>query len=131
MSLNYTFSYDPLLSQLGTSSSGLNPLQALLQSTTQQRLTATYVAALLPRVSVTFSGSYGLPLNDRSLFGTAMYRINNNWGVGVAASQERYITDSYQDIEYSVSRRILGRDLTFYYSTRTKKVSFDFAGIGR
>ena len=131
LSLNYTFSYDPLLSQLGTSSSGLNPLQALLQSTTQQRLTATYVAALLPRVSVSFSGSYGLPLNDRSLFGTAMYRINNNWGVGIAASQERYITDSYQDIEYSVSRRILGRDLTFYYSTRTKKVSFDFAGIGR
>jgi len=130
LTLNYSFSYDPLLSQLGTSSSGLNPLQALLQSTTQQRITATYSATLLPRVNVSFSGSYGLPLNDRSLFTTAQYRINPDWGVGVAASLEHYITDNYQDIEYSVSRRILGRDLTFYYSTRTKKINFDFAGIG-
>ena len=130
LTLNYTFSYDPLLSQLGTASSGLNPLQALLQSTTQHRVTATYLATLLPRVSVSFSGSYGLPLNDRSLFATTSYRINNDWGIGLAASFERYLTDTYQDVEYSVSRRILGRDLTFYYSTRTKKINFDFAGLG-
>ena len=130
LTLNYSFSYDPLLSQLGTSSSGLNPLQALLQSTTQHRLTATYAATLRPRLTVSFSGSYGLPLNDRGLFSTAQYRINENWGVGVAASMEHYITDNYQDFEYSVSRRLLGRDLTFYYSTRTKKINFDFAGVG-
>ncbi len=121
LSLNYSFS---------TSSSGLNPLQALLQSTTQQRLTATYSATLRPRVSVSFSGSYGLPLNDRGLFASAQYRINPNCCVGIASSLEHYITDNYQDIEYSVSRRILGRDLTFYYSSRTKKINFDFAGIG-
>ncbi len=130
LSLNYSFSYDPLLSQLGTSSSGLNPLQALLQSTTQHRLTATYSASLAPRLSMSFSGSYGLPLNDRSLFSSASYRINQDWGIGLAASFEHYLTDSYQDVEYSVSRRVLGRDLTFYYSTRTKKINFDFAGIG-
>ena len=130
LTLNYTFSYDPLLSQLGTSSSGLNPLQALLESTTQHRLTATYFATLVPRVTMSFSGSYGLPLNDRSLFATTSYRINQDWGIGLAASFERYLTDSYQDVEYSVSRRILGRDLTFYYSTRTKKINFDFAGLG-
>jgi hypothetical protein len=130
LTLNYTFSYDPLLSQLGSSSSGLNPLQDLLQSTTQHRLTASYFAVVLPRVSVSLSGSYGLPLNDRSLFATTTYRINQDWGIGLAASFERYITDSYQDVEYSISRRILGRDLTFYYSTRTKKVNFDFAGLG-
>ena len=130
LTLNYTFSYDPLLSQLGTSSSGLNPLQDLLQSTTQHRLTATYFATLLPRVTMSLSGSYGLPLNDRSMFATTTYRINSDWGIGLAASFERYLTDTYQDVEYSVSRRILGRDLTFYYSTRTKKVNFDFAGLG-
>ena len=79
---------------------------------------------------MSFSGSYGLPLNDRSLFSTASYRINRDWGIGLAASFERYLTDSYQDVEYSVSHRILGRDLTFYYSTRTKKINFDFAGLG-
>lgn len=130
LSLNYTFSYDPLLSQLGTSASGLNPLQALLQSTTQHRLTATYFTALTPKVSMSFSGSYGLPLNDRSIFSTISYRINQDWGIGLAGSFENYLTDSYQDVEYSVSRRILGRDLTVYYSTRNKKINFDFAGLG-
>jgi len=130
LSLNYTFSYDPLLAQLGSSESGLNPLQALLQSTTQQRLTATYAAVLSDRLSLSFSGSYGLPLNDRSVFATTTYRINKDWGIGLAGSFERYLTDSYQDVEYSVSRRVWGRDLTFYYSTRTKKINFDFAGIG-
>ncbi len=130
LSLNYSFSYDPLLSQLGTSSSGLNPLQALLQSTTQHRLTASYSASLAPRLSMSFSGSYGLPLNDRSIFATTTYRINRDWGIGLAGSFEHYLTDSYQDVEYSVSRRILGRDLTFYYSTRNKKINFDFAGLG-
>lgn len=130
LSLNYTFSYDPLLAQLGNSASGLNPLQALLQSTTQHRLTATYSAALSSRLAMSFSGSYGLPLNDRGMFATTTYRINQDWGIGLAGSFERYLTDSYQDVEYSVSRRILGHDLTFYYSTRTKKINFDFAGLG-
>lgn len=128
LSLNYTYRYDPLLSQIGTPSSGLNPLEALLRSSTQHRLTATYFTAPLPRVTVSFSGSYGLPLNDRVLFTTARYRINNDWGLGLAASYERYVTDSYQDIEYSVSRRLFGRDLLFYYSAKSKKLRFDFAG---
>ncbi len=130
LSLNYTFSYDPLLSQLGASPSGLNPLQALLQSTTQHRLTASYFAAISPKLSLSLTGSYGLPLSDRGLFATTTYRINQDWGIGLAGSFERYLTDSYQDVEYSISRRLFGRDLTFYYSTRTKKINFDFAGVG-
>ena len=130
LTLNYTYRYDPLLSQLGTPSSSLNPLEALLYSSTQHRLTATYLTNPLPRLSVAFSGGYGLPLNDRSLFGTARYRINNNWGLGITASYEQYVLDSYQDLEYSVSRRIFGRDFVLYYSTKAKKLRFDFAGGG-
>jgi len=128
LTLNYTYRYDPLLSRLGSYSTGLNPLEALLRSNTQQRLTATYNARPLPRVSVSFSGSYGLPLNDRTLFATSMYRVNNDWGLGLAANYEQYVLNSYRDVEYLVSRRILGRDLVFYYSTKTKKLNFDFAG---
>ena len=130
LTLNYTYRYDPLLSQLGSPSSSLNPLEALLRSSTQQRLTATYLTNPLPRLSVSFSGGYGLPLGDRSLFGAARYRINNNWGIGVATSYEQYVIDSYRDFEYSISRKVFGRDLAFYYSTKTKKVRFDFAGTG-
>ncbi len=130
LTLNYTYRYDPLLSQLGSPSSSLNPLEALLRSSTQQRLTATYLTVPLPRLTVSFSGGYGLPLGDRSLFGTAMYRINSNWGVGIATSYEQYVLNSYRDFEYMVSRKVFGRDLAFYYSTKTKKVRFDFAGAG-
>lgn len=128
LALNYTYRYDPLLSQLGSPSSSLNPLEALLRSSTQQRLTATYLTMPLPRLTVSFSGGYGLPFNDRSLFGSARYRINNDWGVGIATSYEQYVINSYRDFEYSVSRKVFGRDLAFYYSTKTKKLRFDFAG---
>ena len=128
LTLNYTYRYDPLLSQLGNPSSSLNPLEALLRSSTQQRVSATYLTNPLPRLSVAFSGGYGLPLGDRSLFASARYRINNDWGVGLTSSYEEYVVDSYRDFEYSVSRKVFGRDLAFYYSTKTKKVRFDFAG---
>jgi len=130
LTLNYTYRYDPLLSQLGSPSSSLNPLEALLRSSTQQRVTATYLTLPLPRLSVSFTGGYGLPLGDRSLFASARYRINNDWGVGLTSSYEQYVVDSYRDFEYSVSRKVFGRDLAFYYSTKTKKVRFDFAGAG-
>ena len=130
LTLNYTYRYDPLLSQVGSYSAGLNPLEALLYSSTQQRLTATYQFVPLTRLNVAFSGGYGLPLNDRSLFGSATYRINNDWGIGLAGSYERYLTDSYQDLEYSVSRRLFGRDFVLYYSTKSKRIRFDFAGAG-
>lgn len=130
LTLNYTYRYDPLLSQLGTPSSGLNPLEALLYSSTQHRLSATYLTNPLPRLSVALSGGYGLPLNDRSVFGTVRYRINSDWGLGVTASYEQYVVDNYQDLEYSVSRKIFGRDFVLYYSTQAKKIRFDFAGGG-
>jgi len=130
LSLNYTYRYDPLFSQIGTPSSDLNPLEALLRSPTQQRLTATYVAVPLPRLQVSFSGGYGLPLNDRSLFASTRYHVTNDWGVGLAASFEQYVVDRYSDVQYSVSRRVLGRDLIVFYSPRTHRLSFDFAGAG-
>ncbi len=128
LSLNYTYRYDPLLSQVGAYSSGLNPLEALLRSSTQQRLSATYVTLPLPRLSVSFSGGFGLPLNDRNLFASALYRVTPDWGLGVSGSYEKYVLDSYQEVEYLVSRRVFGHDLVFYYSNRTKKLRFDFAG---
>lgn len=129
LSLNYTYRYDPLLSQVGTYSTALDPLQSLLRSSTQQRITATYFASLLPRLTVNFSGGYGLPLGDRSLFAYASYRVNNDWGVGLSTSFENYISNSYSDTEYSISRRFFGRDLVFYYSTKAKKLRFDFGGV--
>lgn len=130
LALNYTFRYDPLLTQIGTPAGGLDPLQALLRSPSQHRLTATFQATPFKRVQTSFSGGYGLPLNDRSLFASATYRVTPDWGLGLATTYENYLNDRYSDIEYSVTRRVLGRDLVFYYSNRAKKIRFDFAGAG-
>ncbi len=130
LALNYTYRYDPLLTQIGTPAGGLAPLQALLFSPSQHRLTVTYQATPLKRVQTSFSGGYGLPLNDRSLFASATYRVTPDWGLGLATTYENYLDDRYSDVEYSITRRILGRDLVFYYSNRAKKIRFDFAGTG-
>lgn len=130
LALNYTYRYDPLLTQIGTPAGGLDPLSALLRSPSQHRLTVTYQATPLKRVQTSFSGGYGLPLNDRSLFASATYRVTPDWGLGLATTYENYLNERYSDVEYSITRRVLGRDLVFYYSNRAKKIRFDFAGTG-
>lgn len=130
LALNYTYRYDPLLTQIGTPAAGLDSLSALLRSPSQHRLTVTYQATPLKRVQTSFSGGYGLPLNDRSLFASATYRVTPDWGLGLATTYENYLDDHYSDVEYSITRRVLGRDLVFYYSNRAKKIRFDFAGTG-
>ncbi len=130
LALNYTYRYDPLLTQIGTPAGGLDPLTALLRAPSQHRLTATFQATPFKRVQTSVSGGYGLPLNDRSLFASATYRVTPDWGLGLATTYENYRDDRYSDVEYSITRRVLGRDLVFYYSNRAKKIRFDFAGTG-
>lgn len=125
LSANYTYRYDPLLSQVGNLTPGGGPLDNLYRSNTQQRLTINYNAMPLPRLNLLLSGGYGLPLNDRNFFANMNYRVSRDWGLGLTSTQENYLGNRYSEIEYSLSRRILGRDLIFYYSTKTKKVRFD------
>lgn len=127
LTLNYTYRYDPLFSQLSSSATPDNPLGALYRSKTQQRVTLGYSVTPRPRLSASLYGSYGLPLHDSNLFSLLSYRVNDNWGLGLSSSWDHYASAHYSETELSVTRRVLGRDLVFVYSTKTKKLRFDLA----
>lgn len=130
MTLNYTYRYDPLFSQLGSSSTADNPLGSLYRSKSQQRMTLGYGLSPRPRLNISLFGSYGLPLHDSNLFTYVDYRVNDNWGLGLSSSWDHYAVARYSETQLSVARRVLGRDLIFTYSSKTKKLRFDFASLG-
>ena len=129
LGLNYTWRYDPLFSQLGTDPTGGGLLGTVYHSPTQQRLSLTYTGNPGRRLGFSFNGGYGLPLGDTNLYSSMTYRVNSNWGLGLGAFFDRYLGNTYREGELSVYRRVLGRDLAFTYSTLTKKIRFNIAGI--
>ncbi len=131
LNLNYTYRYDPLQSQLGTTRLTANNLVgSFYHGPTQQRLTLNYSVSPRPRMNLSLIGGYGLPLHDNNLFANFDYRITDNWGISLASSLDHYASASYQETQLSLTRRLLGRDVVFTYSTKTRKVIFDLAASG-
>ncbi len=126
LSLNYSWRYDPLYSQLNVNPNG--GLPGTIYSPSQQRLTLNFAAQPTARLSMNFTGGYGLPLNDSNVYSDISYRLNPTWGVGVGEFFDRYLGNTYQETEFSLSRRILGRDLTLSYSTLTHHLTFNYLG---
>lgn len=131
LNLGYTYRYDPLQSQLSTTRLTANNLiGSFYRGPSQQRLTLNYTVTPRPRMNLSLIGGYGLPLHDNNLFANFDYRVSDNWGIALASSLDHYASASYQETQISLTRRILGRDIVFTYSTKTKKVIFDLAASG-
>lgn len=131
LNLNYTYRYDPLQSQLSTTRLTANNLVgSFYRGPTQQRLTLNYTVSPRPRMNLSLISGYGLPLHDNNLFANFDYRISDNWGISLASSWDHYASANYQETQVSLTRRLLGRDVVFTYSTKTRKVIFDLAASG-
>ncbi len=131
LNLNYTYRYDPLQSQLSTTRLTANNLVgSFYRGPTQQRLTLNYTVSPRPRMNLSLISGYGLPLHDNNLFANFDYRISDNWGISLASSWDHYASANYQETQFSLTRRLLGRDVVFTYSTKTRKVIFDLAASG-
>ncbi len=131
LNLNYTYRYDPLQSQLNTTRLTANNLVGnFYRGPSQQRMTLNYTVSPRPRMNLSLISGYGLPLHDNNLFANFDYRVSDNWGIALASSWDHYASASYQETQLSLTRRFLGRDLVFTYSTKTKKVIFDLAASG-
>jgi hypothetical protein len=126
LSLNYSWRYDPLYSQLGVDPNGTLP--GTIYSPSEQRLSLNFSAHPIGRLLFNFNGGYGLPLNDANMYSSLTYRLDPNWGLGVGEFFDRYLGNSYQEMEFSLSRRVLSRDLTLTYSTLTHHITFNFLG---
>ena len=127
LNANYTFRYDPLLSQLGAQSAAQpnGVISPILYSATQQQMSLSYDASPGHSFRYSFLTSYGLPLQNLNVFGSASYQLNNDWGFSSSYAFDRYSSYNFADMEFTISRRFFGRYLLLSYSTQNKKLHFD------
>lgn len=129
LSVNYTCSYDPLLSD--TTFNGVSdPLATLYRSAFQQNITFFYNASLQKRLSLQFNGNFGLTVHASNLSTGIQYALDKNWGVGLYTLADKYGDISYHETQIQLSRKLFGRTFVLEYSTKTKKVHFDVDAIG-
>ena len=129
LGLNYTWRYDPLFSQLGTDPTGGGLLGTVYHSPTQQRLSLNYARAARPALRPQ------LQRRLRPAAGRHQSVLQHDVppgrqlgpGPGDRSTTATSATATVRR-ELSLSRRILGRDLAFTYSTLTKKLRFNIAG---
>lgn len=97
----------------------------LLVASGKHRVGLTYSASAGKRFSMLIYGSGYLDTNESSLLGDVTYRLNNYWRLITSATLQKYQGQSYNDIEFTIGRRIGARELQFTYSTLYQRVSLD------
>jgi hypothetical protein len=111
MSLNYSYR------SLPTGLTGANG---------KHLVSAGYNVAVSKRFEFSLNGSDYLDADSQSLLGDLIYRINSNWRILGLATLQRYASQTYNDLEFTLGRRIGARELQLTYSTYNKRISFDF-----
>ena len=97
----------------------------LLVASGKHRVGLTYSASSGKRFNLLIYGSGYLDTNESSLLGDVTYRVNKDWRLITSATLQKYQGQSYNDIEFTVGRRIGARELQFTYSTLFQRVSLD------
>ncbi len=70
-------------------------------------------------------GSAFLDSPDASFLADLAYRLDNHWRLLLSATLQTFAGASYQDIEFTIGRRIGARELQLTYSTYNKRLSVD------
>ncbi len=100
------------------------PTGALI-SDGKHRVSGTYALLLQKRFQVRVSGSAYLDVPDSGLLADLSYKIDNHWRFLGSATLQRFQNTSYQDLEFTLGRRLGARELQLTYSTFTRRISFD------
>ncbi len=91
----------------------------------KHRLSATYSMLVQKRLQVRVSGSTYLDVQDAGFLADMSYRLNNNWRLLSSATLQRFGESSYQDLEFTLGRKIGAREIQLTYSTFNHRISFD------
>jgi hypothetical protein len=102
------------------------PPGSLTSSSGKHRLSLTYTVATKKRFQVTLFGSAFLDSQDSSLLGDMVYRLDKNWRLLGTVTMQRFDGDTYNDIEFTLGRRIGTREVQLTYSTSLHRISIDF-----
>ncbi len=96
-----------------------------LVSDGKHRLSATYSMLVQKRLQLRVSGSTYLDVQDAGVLADLSYRLDNHWRLLSSATLERFGESSFQDLEFTLGRRIGARELQLTYSTFSHRISFD------
>jgi hypothetical protein len=72
--------------------------------------------------------SRALDAPNATLFGNLQFALGGPWRGRIRLSSGQFSRFRYQDVEYSLIRRIAGRDVAVYYSTTSRRFQLDFTG---
>jgi len=92
----------------------------------KQRVSLTYSVAQSKHITVSMFGSAYLDSNEAAFLADMSYRIDKNYRLLLSATAQKYGGESYQDLEFTLGRRIGIRELQLTYSTFNHRISFDF-----
>lgn len=123
-----SFSLDRTLSggsSLNLAYDYVNQPGGLLVASGNHRVGLTYSATAGKRFTMLVYGSGYLDTSDASLLTDITYRLNTNWRLIASATFQKYQSQSYNDMEFTIGRRIGARELQFTYSTLFQRVSLD------
>lgn len=123
LNANYSYRYDPFQNRAAGVSTAISALEAMYTSSSQHRLNLSFNSATHRGFSYGFFSSYGLPTNESNLFTNLNYQVNKDWGLGLQSNYAHILFNTYRDTELSVSRRFIGRNIVFSYSTLSHHVS--------
>lgn len=97
----------------------------LIDTGGKHRMSLTYNVASNKHFSLSLFGTSYLDSPNASFLADASYRLNNDWRLLTTATFQHAETQSYNDMQFTVGRRIGARELQFTYSTFLKRLSFD------
>lgn len=89
------------------------------------RLGLTYSVVKNRRFELSLFGSAYLDAPDASFFADATYVLDRNWRFMTSAALQSFQGQSFQDIQFTLGRRIGARELQLTYSTFFKRISLD------
>ncbi len=91
----------------------------------KHRLSLNYNISANKKLDVVVFGSTFLDSADSSLLADLSYRVDKDWRLLTGVTMQKYAGESYNDIQFTVGRRIGARELQFTYSTLNRRFSVD------
>ena len=97
----------------------------LLVASGKHRIGLSYSATAGKRFSMLVFGSGYLDTRESSLLTDVTYRLNSYWRLIASTTLQQYQGQSYNDMEFTIGRRIGARELQLTYSTLFQRISLD------
>lgn len=104
----------------------VNQPRSIFNANGRHRVSANFTTQSAKRFQAFIFGSAYLDAPEASILADVSYKLNSHWRLIGAVTLQRFESQTYNDIEFIIGRRIGARELQLAYSTQTKRFSFDF-----